>query len=67
MKDYWALQVPIYREWRTMRDDYAYWSDYQRNTGFTPRYPTRHYNTHAVENLANSVGRVARTAKSIYG
>lgn len=31
----------LYDSWRRMDENKRYWSDYERNTGFSPRYPFR--------------------------
>lgn len=38
-----SLAVSTYQAYRKWRDDSKYWADYQKNTGFRPRYKTKHY------------------------
>jgi len=43
---WWAYQLPIIGTALRMQDDERYWSDYQKNTGFRPRYPGRSYSNY---------------------
>jgi len=56
---WWAYQVPILGTALRMNDDARYWADYQKNTGFTPRYPGRSYNSYGamMTNQAISTSR----------
>jgi len=59
---WWVYQMPILGTAARMLDDERYWSDYQKNTGFTPRYPGRSYNSYGAMLFNQSMG----ASKSLY-
>lgn len=58
---WWAYQIPLVGTALRMSDDQRYWSDYQRNTGFTPRYPGRSYANYGTQ-LATQTSGIYRSA-----
>lgn len=58
---YWMYQVPVLGTALRMSDDARYWSDYQRNTGFTPRYPGRSYANYGTM-LSNQTTSIYKSA-----
>lgn len=64
--DYWARQVPILGSLYRAGDDARFWSDYQKNTGHTAKYPGRTYNSSM--SGAYSAGMfLGSSMKKIYG
>lgn len=63
---YWASQIPIVRGLYASRDNYRYWQDYQKNTGFKPRYPGRVY-SYQTGSIMSDAKALYGSAKKIYG
>jgi len=56
----WGMyQIPLIGTALRMSDDERYWSDYQKNTGYSPKYPGRSYNSYGAHlfNQSLSVGK----------
>jgi len=61
---WWAYQLPVIGTALRMSDDERYWKDYQRVTGFTPKYPGRSYASYG-NMLANQTTGLTRSAMKI--
>ncbi len=64
--DYWARQIPIFGDIYRTGDDARYWSDYQKNTGKTPRYPGRTY-SNVMSGAYYAGSSFGSSLKNIYG
>lgn len=65
MTDWWMYQIPILGTALKMNDDARYWADYQKNTGFRPRYPGRSYNSYGAMMTNQAIGMSRSITKGL--
>lgn len=63
---YWQYQIPILGTYKRAMDDARYWSEYQKNTGVTVRYPGRHYGGSGMQAIQQSLSFGNRVFKNMY-
>lgn len=65
--EYWAYQIPVIGNIARANDNAKFWRDYERNTGYRPRYPGRSYNpTGMVESIVSAGRAYGRAVESAY-
>lgn len=64
--DYWSRQLPVIGGIYGVRDNYRYFADYQKNTGYRARYPGRSYGTSGLSHVLAESGEYGRMLNRVY-